>query len=189
MTPEEATHRDDPFESWLAECDELLAAGATPVLPDAHLLSPEMRRRLEEGLAGLRLLRQWRPRGTPAGIGNRESGIGPTDSRFPTPQLPWATLGRFQLRRELGRGGFGMVFLAYDPHLAREVALKVPYPELAVDPAMRERFRREAQAASRLEHPNLVPVYEVGEEGPVCFIVSAYCPGVTLSQWLKARIE
>jgi WD40 repeat protein/serine/threonine protein kinase len=183
MTPEEAMQRDDPFESWLAECDELLAAGATPVLPDAHLLTPELRRRLEESLAGLRLLHQWKPRGFTFADTARPAG--PAAAA----QLPWATLGRFQLRRELGRGGFGMVFLAYDPHLAREVALKVPYPEQAVDPAMRERFRREAQAASRLEHPNLVPVYEVGEEGPVCFIVSAYCPGVTLAQWLKARAD
>src|SRR5262249_62385921 len=66
---------------------------------------------------------------------------------------------------------------------------KVPHAERALTPELRERFRREARAASGLDHPNLVPVYEVGEEGPVCFLVSAYCPGVTLAQWLKERTE
>jgi WD40 repeat protein len=155
-------------------CDELLAAGA-PTLPLNNRLSPEARRRHEQSLAALRLLHRWKPRGKTA-----------HDAGAPGGELPWTTLGRFQLRHELGRGGFGIVFRAFDPLLGRDVALKVPYPEFGVDPAMRERFRREAQAASRLEHPNLVTVYEVGEEGPVCFIVSAYCPGVTLAQWLQA---
>src|SRR5262249_8013835 len=92
-------------------------------------------------------------------------------------------------RRELGGGGYGIVFQAYDPQLGREVALKVPRPEAVLTPALRERFLREARAAAGLGHPNVVPVYDAGEVGPVCYIASAYCPGTTLDAWLKARVE
>src|SRR5262249_37570433 len=81
-----------------------------------------------------------------------------------------ARLGRFHIRRELGRGTFGIVYLAYDPGLEREVALKVPRIDALVDPEMRKRFYREAKAAAGLKHPNVVPVYEAGEAGPVCYI-------------------
>ena len=96
-------------------------------------------------------------------------------------------IGRFDLVRELGRGGFGIVFLAVDPVLGRTVALKVPRPEVLATPKLRDRFLREAQAAAGLNHPNLVQVYEAGEIGPICYIVSAYCPGKTLHQWLAEK--
>ena len=97
--------------------------------------------------------------------------------------------GRFSIVRELGRGGFGLVFLAEDTVLGRRVALKVPRPEVLVTPEFRRRFLREAEAASRLDHQHIVPVYEVGEEGPVCYIASAYCEGLSLAQWLKAQTK
>jgi WD40 repeat protein/serine/threonine protein kinase len=99
------------------------------------------------------------------------------------------SLGRFQIQRELGRGGCGVVFLAYDPKLRRQVALKVPRPEALFSPELRARFQHEARAAAALDHPNVVPVYEAGEEGSVCYIASAYCPGFTLAAWLKERTE
>ena len=95
--------------------------------------------------------------------------------------------GRFSIVRELGRGGFGVVFLAEDMVLGRQVALKIPRPEVLVTPDVGRRFVREAEAASRLDHPHIVPVYEVGEEGPICFIASAYCEGLTLAQWLRLQ--
>jgi eukaryotic-like serine/threonine-protein kinase len=95
--------------------------------------------------------------------------------------------GRFSIVRELGRGGFGVVFLAEDPKLRRQVALKVPRAEVLALASIRRRFRREAEAASRLDHPNIVPVYEMGEEGPVLYIASAYCEGPTLAEWLRQR--
>src|SRR5262249_51866924 len=97
--------------------------------------------------------------------------------------------GRFLIRRELGRGAFGIVFLAHDPHLRREVALKVPRAEVLVSPEARQRFLREARAAAGLDHPNVGPGYEAGEGGAVCYIASAYCPGTTLARWLKQRAE
>ena len=96
-------------------------------------------------------------------------------------------IGRFQIERELGRGGFSVVFLAYDPILHRHVALKIPRPEVLLTASVRPRFDREAQAVARLTHPHLVPLYEVGEAGLIAYIVSAYCPGPSLAAWLKAR--
>ena len=84
----------------------------------------------------------------------------------PEPSRRPERFGRFSIVRELGRGGFGVVFLAEDSVLGRQVALKVPRPEVLVTPEVRRRFLREAEAASRLDHPHIVPVYEVGEEGP-----------------------
>ncbi len=96
-------------------------------------------------------------------------------------------LGRFIIERELGRGGLGIVFLAHDPQLGRKVALKIPRFQALLDDDLRRRFLREAEAAARLSHPNLVPVYEVGEDNSICYLASEYCPGMTLAQWLRAQ--
>ncbi len=96
-------------------------------------------------------------------------------------------LGRYEIRRELGRGGSGLVFLAYDPRLQREVALKIPQPGLLLTNDLRDRFLREARAGGMLDHPNFVSVYEVAEAGPLCYIASAYCEGPSLADWLRAR--
>ena len=107
---------------------------------------------------------------------------GATDSDQPPSEL-----GRFLIRRELGRGSFGVVYLAYDPRLRRELALKVPRGEAFFSNDLRRASRNEAMAAAGLDHPNIVPVFEAGEEGPFCFIASAYCPGITLAAWLRVR--
>jgi serine/threonine protein kinase len=86
------------------------------------------------------------------------------------------------LRKQLGKGGCGIVFLAYDPKLERDVALKIPRPEMLLSPEARRRLVREALAAAEFDHPNLVPVYETGEIGPICFIATAFCPGLTLGE-------
>lgn len=92
--------------------------------------------------------------------------------------------GRFIIKRELGRGGFGVVFLAEDTVLHRHVALKVPRPELLLDDATRRRFLQEAKAAAAIDHPHVAPIYEAGEVGALCYLAAAYCPGVTLAAWL-----
>jgi WD40 repeat protein len=96
-------------------------------------------------------------------------------------------IGRFELRRQLGKGGCGIVFLAYDPKLQREVALKIPRPEMLMNPDAKRRLIREALAAAEFDHPNLVPVFETGELGPVCYIATAFCPGQTLAEWLDRQ--
>ncbi len=95
-------------------------------------------------------------------------------------------LGRFELGKMLGQGGFGIVYLAHDPLLNRPVAVKLPRLHALAHPGLRERFHREARAAAGLDHPHIVPVYEAGEADGVCYIVSAYCPGPSLAEWLKA---
>ncbi len=94
-------------------------------------------------------------------------------------------MGRFEVECELGRGGLGVVLLAYDPVLKRRVALKIPRAEALITAELRQRFQREAQAAARLTHPHIVPVHEVGEVGPICFIAAAYIRGQSLSEWLR----
>ena len=70
---------------------------------------------------------------------------------------------RYEIHKRVGRGGMADVFLARDRLLDRQVAIKVLFPEFAVDPNFVERFRREAQAAANLSHPNIVNVYDWGK--------------------------
>ena len=94
--------------------------------------------------------------------------------------------GRYELVRRLARGGMAEVYLGRDLLLDRPVALKVLSSELSRDEAFVERFRREAQAAANLNHPNVVNVYDWGEAGDSYFIVMEYVPGRTLSQVIRA---
>jgi serine/threonine-protein kinase len=93
--------------------------------------------------------------------------------------------GRYELHRRLGRGGMAEVFLARDQLLDRPVAVKVLFPEFATDPSFVERFRREATAATNLNHPNIVGVYDWGEADNTYFIVMEYVDGRTLSEILR----
>ena len=92
---------------------------------------------------------------------------------------------RYELHRQLGRGGMAEVFLARDQLLDRPVAVKVLFSEFATDPAFVERFRREATAAANLNHPNIVGVYDWGEAEGTYFIVMEYVDGRTLSEILR----
>ena len=89
--------------------------------------------------------------------------------------------GRYELHRRLGRGGMAEVFLARDLLLDRPVAVKVLFPEFANDPSFVDRFRREAQAAANLNHPNIVGVYDWGQEDGTYFIVMEYVDGRSLA--------
>jgi serine/threonine protein kinase len=94
------------------------------------------------------------------------------------------TLGSYELIRLLGRGGMGEVFLARDPRLGREVALKVLPKELAESPRRRERFEREARAAAGLKHPNITTIHDMGEAEAEHFITFEYVEGQTLESLL-----
>src|SRR4051812_8466082 len=102
--------------------------------------------------------------------------------------MPSATrvfANRYELGDEIGRGGMADVYLAHDRLLDRRVAVKVLLREFASDATNVERFRREAQAAARLNHPHIVAVYDWGEEDDTSFIVMEYVPGQTLSEILQ----
>jgi serine/threonine protein kinase len=94
-------------------------------------------------------------------------------------------LGRYRILRLLGEGGMGLVLLAEDPVAARQVALKVMKPDLACRPAARARFSREARAAARLHHDNVVPVYHVDEFQGMPFIEMPLLRGETLEARLR----
>jgi serine/threonine-protein kinase len=93
--------------------------------------------------------------------------------------------GRYELHRRLGRGGMAEVYLARDQLLDRPVAVKVLFPALATDAGFVERFRREAQAAANLQHPNIVSVFDWGEANGTYFIVMEYVEGSTLAETLR----
>lgn len=95
--------------------------------------------------------------------------------------------GRYEIVRPIARGGMADVFLARDQLLDRPVALKVLFPELSVDRSFVERFRREAQAAANLTHPNVVSVYDFGEEEGTSFIVMEFVDGRTLTSIIRAE--
>ena len=97
-------------------------------------------------------------------------------------------MGRFEVIRKIGQGGHSVVFLAHDPILNRDVALKVPRPEFLLTPEM-GRFLREGQAVALLNHPNVLAVYEAAEIGPVCYIAEAYVRGGSLANWLAGQTE
>jgi eukaryotic-like serine/threonine-protein kinase len=95
--------------------------------------------------------------------------------------------GRYEILRHLARGGMAEVYLAHDLMLDRRVALKVLFPELSTDRNFVERFRREAQAAANLSHPNIVSIYDWGEEDGTYFIVMEYIDGRTLGQIIRGE--
>ncbi len=101
-------------------------------------------------------------------------------------QGPRVFSNRYELTHLIARGGMAQVYRARDRLLDRPVALKVLFPELSVDRAFVERFRREAQAAANLSHPNIVPVFDWGEDSGTYFIVMEFIDGRPLSALLRA---
>src|SRR3970282_1462102 len=101
--------------------------------------------------------------------------------------LQAALAGEYSIQREIGRGGMGVVYLARDVQLDRDVAIKVLPSHLASTPAARERFVREARMAAGLSHPHIVPIHRVGEAGGFVFFVMSYVEGETLGDRLRTR--
>ncbi len=102
------------------------------------------------------------------------------------PQTPRVYSERYELNHLIARGGMAEVYRARDRLLDRPVALKVLFPELSVDRAFVDRFRREARNAANLSHPNIVPVFDWGEDSGVYFIVMEFIDGRPLSAILKS---
>ncbi|MFG0318252.1 MAG: protein kinase, partial [Planctomycetota bacterium JB042] len=107
---------------------------------------------------------------------------------MPPPAAP-RILGDFKIRRELGRGGMGVVYLARQLSLARDVALKVLTEEAGADADRILRFQREAALLGRLAHPNLVRVFVVGEDRGLHFLAMEYVEGTDLERVLARRLE
>jgi WD40 repeat protein/serine/threonine protein kinase len=122
--------------------------------------------------------------------GNRDTPLdaGGHAGRCEPPPAP-TQLGRYCVRRLLGAGGMGAVYLADDPELGRAVAVKVP--QFAGSPdaqAMaRQRFLREAHAAAAIRHPHVCPIYDVGEQDGLPYVVMAFIEGCSLAEWLRGQ--
>ncbi len=96
--------------------------------------------------------------------------------------LTRAVNGEFVLKRQIGRGGMGVVYLARDEHLLRDVAIKTLPPHLAGDAQVRSRFLREARTAAALSHPNIVPIYSAAERDGVVYFSMGYVDGESLAE-------
>ena len=97
-------------------------------------------------------------------------------------------IGRYRIEKVLGRGGFGLVYLAQDEQLNRPVAVKVPHAELISQPEDAEAYLAEARTVANLDHPGIVPVLDVGStQDCPCYVVSKYIPGTDLASKLKQQ--
>src|ERR1700694_2180525 len=94
-------------------------------------------------------------------------------------------LGPYEIRSSLGAGGMGEVYLAQDTRLGRSVALKVLPADLASDPRRMRRVIQEAKTTSALNHPNLLTIYEISQEGSIHFIATEFIDGVTLRKHME----
>jgi serine/threonine protein kinase len=95
------------------------------------------------------------------------------------------TIGRYQVIRRLGAGGMGAVYLARDPDLDRQLAIKLVKDDLSDDPELRERFTREARSAARLRHHNIITVFDIGEYEGRPFIAMEFIPGESLADVIR----
>jgi len=115
--------------------------------------------------------------------GTYTSGV--TENATTDPMVGRLLDGRYQIRSRIARGGMATVYLATDLRLERRVAVKVMHGHLADDAAFRERFIREARSAARLAHPNVVAVFDQGEDSDMAYLVMEYLPGITLRELLQ----
>src|SRR6476646_7579933 len=100
---------------------------------------------------------------------------------------PGTKLGRYEIRSQLGAGGMGEVYLAQDTRLDRKVALKILPNGVAADPDRMKRFEQEARAASGLNHPNIITIYEIDQTGSTHFIAAEFIQGATLRERIRAQ--
>jgi serine/threonine protein kinase len=100
---------------------------------------------------------------------------------------PGSTFAGYEVESVVGAGGFGVLYRARQVRLDRPVALKLVEPDVARDPVIRERLRREARTVAALDHPNVVPLYEAGEEGGTVYVVTRWVDGTELGTLIMSE--
>ncbi len=172
------SHSDETRDPVEMLAEEFLARhrrGERPSITEYAEVHPEWSDRIRSLFPTLMMMEGLKS-GTHSPSGSSRSGA-------TEPEMP-SQLGDFHIRREIGRGGMGVVYLAEQHSLGRLVALKVLAPEMMASPRTVERFRREAQAAARLHHTNIVPVFGTGEDQGRHFYVMQFIEGQSLDRVL-----
>jgi serine/threonine protein kinase/WD40 repeat protein/Tfp pilus assembly protein PilF len=171
----DAEVRRNPVEQLAEEFLQRFRRGERPALTEYTRRCPEMADEIRDLFPALVLLEQAGPSWPePSDDGGRVTADGGALER----------LGDYHILREVGRGGMGVVYEAVQESLGRHVALKVLPSRGAADPRRLQRFRREARSAARLHHTNIVPVFEVGEQGGVHYYAMQFIQGQSLDDVL-----
>jgi serine/threonine protein kinase len=184
----------DILLQWQEECQ----AGRGPKLEELCAACPELIEEVRAAIKHLRSVERWMdvheaPIDTlgPKPDNDTRPYVGPANSEQvsdlllpPQGEGEIGRLAHYRILKELGRGGMGMVLLAEDTHLQRGVALKVIRPTEAKHPHVRARFLREARAAAKLNHDNVVTIFHVGEERGILYIAMELLKGLTLEAYL-----
>src|SRR5688572_23045500 len=168
---------------------------AAQVRPQIQKEDQNQMQRLKERLENLELLivrldtemnQQWE-RTLLGKTGGFSSASGGAVSQMPTAFINMisALEGRYQVLKELGRGGMGIVFQAHDKQLNEQVALKILSPLLSNDDQALERLKREVSAARRITHPNVIRIHDISELSGLHYVSMEYFPGVNLKEYVK----
>jgi serine/threonine protein kinase/HEAT repeat protein len=187
--PELGTADDLPVDLILAEYQMRRQAGAAGDVGDYAKRFPrqadELRQRIQQAdlEASAAALPDHRASTVPPGQAKGETVRQAGGTSGPT-ALP-EQFGRYRILKCLGKGGMGSVYLAHDPQLDRQVALKEPHFSSGDGPQVLERFAREARAAATIDHPNICPVYDVGVHDGVHYVTMAYIEGRPLSELVR----
>ena len=177
------------FSELLAQFDEALATASDVSSVSSHpfvsvLSDADLQRRFDRVHGCLQLLEQDRRRQT-ASSGDRHSST--QDQTAHKPAAVPHQIGRFRVIRRLGSGGFGVVFLAEDPVLRRQVAIKMPLASIFQSQELHDRFLRECRAAAMLNHSGIVRVLESGDIQGIPYQVAEFVNGERLSDLLKRQ--
>ena len=167
----------NPVEQLAEEFADRLRRGERPSLSEYIEKYPQHADEIRDVFPALVMMEQFKP--------GSEAHTGAFEGPLLQASQPLEQLGDYQIIREVGRGGMGVVYEAEQVSLGRHVALKVLPPGALLNPTFLQRFHREARAAARLHHTNIVPVFGVGESDGVHFYAMQFIQGEPLDRILR----